>query len=104
FVWNSYPQKTSQDVNYHLVKVRALLEKLRPYFSGSEFAIIEKFWLLYNVNACDISSEENLEKACFEFLSQARNLKRGFEKFSESIFALGNFSEKLDAFIQNLQN
>ncbi|MDE6067961.1 MAG: elongation factor P maturation arginine rhamnosyltransferase EarP, partial [Treponemataceae bacterium] len=104
FVWNAYPQKTPQDENYHLVKVRALLEKLSPHFSEDEFAIIEKFWLLYNVNACDISSEENLENACFEFLSQARNLKRGFEKFSESIFALGNFSEKLDAFIQGLQN
>lgn len=104
FVWNAYPQKTPQDENYHLVKVRALLEKLRPHFSESKFAIIEKFWLLYNVNACDISSEENLENACFEFLSQTHNLKRIFEKFSESIFALGNFSEKLDAFVQNLQN
>lgn len=104
FVWNAYPQKTPQDENYHLVKVRALLEKMRPHFSENEFAIIEKFWLLYNVNACDISCEKNLENACFEFLSQARNLKRGFEKFSESLFALGNFSEKLDAFIQSLQN
>lgn len=104
FVWNAYPQKTPQDENYHLVKVRALLEKMRPHFSENEFAIIEKFWLLYNVNACDISCEENLENACFEFLSQARNLKRGFEKFSERLFALGNFSEKLDAFIQSLQN
>lgn len=104
FVWNAYPQKTPQDENYHLVKVRALLEKMRPHFSESEFAIIEKFWLLYNVNACDISCEENLENACFEFLSQALNLKHGFEKFSESLFAIGNFSEKLDAFIQGLQN
>lgn len=104
FVWNAYPQRTPQDENYHLVKVRALLEKMRPHFSENEFAIIEKFWLLYNVNACDISCEKNLENACFEFLSQARNLKRGFEKFSESLFALGNFSEKLDAFIQSLQN
>lgn len=104
FVWNAYPQKTPQDENYHLVKVRALLEKMRPHFSENEFAIIEKFWLLYNVNTCDISCEKNLENACFEFLSQARNLKRGFEKFSESLFALGNFSEKLDAFIQSLQN
>lgn len=104
FVWNAYPQKTPQDENYHLVKVRALLEKMRPHFSESEFTIIEKFWLLYNVNACDISCEENLENVCFEFLSQAQNLKRGFEKFSESLFAIGNFSEKLDAFIQGLQN
>lgn len=104
FVWNAYPQKTPQDENYHLIKVRALLEKMRPHFSESEFAIIEKFWLLYNVNACDISCEESLENACFEFLSQAQNLKRGFEKFSESLFAIGNFSEKLDSFIQGLQN
>ncbi len=102
FVWNAYPQETAQDKNYHLVKVRALLEKMRPHFAENEFAAIEKFWLLYNVDACDISAEENLENACFEFLSQAANLKRGFEKFSESIFALGNFSEKLDAFIQSL--
>lgn len=102
FVWNAYPQKTPQDKNYHLVKVRALLERMRAHFSENEFAIIEKFWILYNCDACDISAEINLENACFEFLSQARNLKRGFKAFSQSIFDLGNFSEKLDAFIQNL--
>ena len=104
FVWNAYPQKTSQDENYHLVKVRALLEKMRPYFSENEFAALEKFWLVYNETDCDISCEKKLEEACFEFLSQAHNLKRGFEKFSDSLFALGNFSERLDAFIQDLQN
>lgn len=102
FVWNAYPQETPQEKNYHLVKVRALLEKMRPNFSENEFAIIETFWILYNCDACDISNEKKLEDACFEFLSQARNLKSGFEKFSQSLFALGNFSEKLDAFIQSL--
>lgn len=102
FVWNAYPQKTPQDKNYHLVKVRALLEKMRAHFSENEFAAIEKFWILYNRDACDISGEADLENACFEFLSQAQDLKSGFEKFSRSLFALGNFSEKLDAFIQSL--
>nr|QGT51509.1 hypothetical protein Unknown280_2010 [uncultured Spirochaetaceae bacterium] len=102
FIWNAYPQETPQDKNYHLVKVRALLEKMRPHFLENEFAIIEKFWILYNRDACDISDEANLENACFEFLSQAQNFKSGFEKFSQSLFALGNFSEKLDAFIQRL--
>lgn len=105
FVWNAYPQETPQDKTYHLVKVRALLERMRPHFSENEFAIIEQLWLLYNKGTCDNSdsaAEQKLENACFAFLSHAHNLKRGFETFSQSLFALGNFSEKLDDFIRNL--
>ena len=68
FVWNAYPQSEE----YQLVKVQALLEKMRPYFSKDDFCIIEKFWILFNTKENDVSIEE-LEFSFFEFLN---NLKK----------------------------
>ena len=89
FVWNAYPQ--SED--YQLVKVQALLQKLKPFFPEKEFLIIQNLWLIYN------GKEGNLEKAVYDFLSNYHNLREGFFNFSQSLKKNGNLAFHLMTFI-----
>ncbi|MBQ6028586.1 MAG: elongation factor P maturation arginine rhamnosyltransferase EarP [Treponema sp.] len=98
FVWQAY----LQDGNYQLVKVRALLERMRPYFDADDFAALENFWLLYN--GAESSGKPKtagaaMEEACYEFLERSEKMKAGFEALARSLFELGNFAEKLDEFV-----
>ena len=100
FVWQAY----LQDDNYQLVKVRALLERMRPHFDAGDFAALENFWLLYN-GAESFGKPETaggaMEAVCYEFLSRSAQMKSGFEAFARSLFELGNFAEKLDEFVSS---
>ena len=94
FVWQAY----LQDDNYQLVKVQALLERMRPHFAADDFCAVENFWHLYN-GAPGCQDPSAMEAACYEFLSRYDKLRLGFAAFSQSLFALGNFSQKLDEFV-----
>ena len=94
FVWQAY----LQDDNYQLVKVQALLERMRPHFAADDFCAVENFWHLYN-GAPGCQDPSVMETACYEFLSRYDNLRPGFSAFSQSLFELGNFSQKLDEFV-----
>ena len=103
FVWQAY----LQDDNYQLVKVRALLERMRPHFAADDFAALENFWLLYN--GAESSGKPKtagaaMEEACYGFLERSDKMKTGFEAFSQSLFELGNFAEKLDEFVGEWAN
>lgn len=98
FVWQAYLQED----NYQLVKVRALLARMRPHFAPEEFAALENFWLLYN--GAESSGKPKtagaaMEEACYGFLERSDKMKAGFEAFARSLFELGNFAEKLDEFV-----
>lgn len=98
FVWQAY----LQDDNYQLVKVRALLERMRPHFTPGDFAALENFWLLYN--GAESSGKPKtagaaMEEACYGFLERSDKMKAGFEAFARSLFELGNFAEKLVEFV-----
>ncbi len=100
FVWQAY----LQDDNYQLVKVRALLARMRPHFDAGDFAALENFWLLYN--GAESSGKPKtagaaMEEACYEFLERSDKMKAGFEAFARSLFELGNFAEKLDEFVSS---
>lgn len=100
FVWQAY----LQDDNYQLVKVRALLERMRPHFDPEDFAALENFWLLYN--GAESSGKPKtagaaMEEACYGFLERSDKMKAGFEAFARSLFELGNFAEKLDEFVSS---
>ncbi|MEE3435161.1 MAG: elongation factor P maturation arginine rhamnosyltransferase EarP [Treponema sp.] len=100
FVWQAY----LQDDNYHLVKVRALLERMRPYFAPEDFSALENFWLLYNGAESSGKPETvgaAMEEACYGFLKRSDKMKAGFEAFARSLFELGNFAEKLDEFVSS---
>ena len=100
FVWQAY----LQDDNYQLVKVRALLARMRPHFAPEDFAALENFWLLYN--GAESSGKPKtagaaMEEACYGFLERSDKMKAGFEAFARSLFELGNFAEKLDEFVSS---
>ena len=100
FVWQAY----LQDDNYQLVKVRALLARMRPHFAPKDFAALENFWLLYN--GAESSGKAKtagaaMEEACYGFLKRSDKMKAGFEAFARSLFELGNFAEKLDEFVSS---
>ncbi|MBP5447851.1 MAG: elongation factor P maturation arginine rhamnosyltransferase EarP [Treponema sp.] len=99
FVWQAY----LQDDNYQLVKVQALLERMRPHFAAADFCAVENFWHLYN-GAPGCQDPSAMETACYEFLSRYDNLRPGFAAFSQSLFELGNFSQKLDEFVAEWAN
>ncbi|MBQ7620170.1 MAG: elongation factor P maturation arginine rhamnosyltransferase EarP [Treponema sp.] len=103
FVWQAY----LQDDNYQLVKVRALLARMRPHFAPKDFAALESFWLLYN--GAESSGKPKtagaaMEEACYEFLERSEKMKAGFEAFARSLFELGNFAEKLVEFVAEWAN
>ncbi len=103
FVWQAY----LQDDNYQLVKVRALLARMRPHFAPDDFSALENFWLLYN--GAESSGKPKtagaaMEEACYEFLERSDKMKAGFEAFARSLFELGNFAEKLDEFVAEWAN
>ncbi|MBR3543610.1 MAG: elongation factor P maturation arginine rhamnosyltransferase EarP [Treponema sp.] len=100
FVWQAY----LQDDNYQLVKVRALLERMRLHFAPEDFAALENFWLLYN--GAESSGKPKtagaaMEEACYGFLERSDKMKAGFEAFARSLFEQGNFAEKLDEFVSS---
>lgn len=100
FVWQAY----LQDDNYQLVKVRALLERMRPHFAPEDFSVLENFWLLYN--GAESSGKPKtaggaMEEACYGFLERSDKMKAGFEAFARSLFEQGNFAEKLDEFVSS---
>ena len=103
FVWQAY----LQDDNYQLVKVRALLARMRPHFAPEDFAALENFWLLYN--GAESSGKPKtagaaMEEACYGFLERSDKMKAGFEAFARSLFELGNFAQKLDEFVAEWAN
>ena len=103
FVWQAY----LQDDNYQLVKVRALLERMRPHFDAEDFAALENFWLLYNgaeSSGNPKTAGAAMEEACYGFLERSDKMKAGFEAFARSLFELGNFAEKLDEFVAEWAN
>ena len=99
FVWQAY----LQDDNYQLVKVQALLERMRPHFAADDFCAVENFWHLYN-GAPRCQDPSAMEAACYEFLSRYDKLCPGFAAFSQSLFELGNFARKLDEFVAEWAN
>ena len=46
FIWQAYPQTEE----YQMVKVRALLERIRPHFPKEDFEIVEEAWLEINMS------------------------------------------------------
>ena len=95
FVWQAY----KQDENYQLVKVNALLEQMKPYFSEEEFKAVQDFWQSYN----DYENTTKPEPLA-QMLISAKNQKNtdGFKKFAKKLHENGNLAEHLLAFIDSL--
>ena len=93
FVWHAYPQTEE----YQLVKVQALLERMRPHFAPQDFEHVERCWQIYNTTN---ASAQDLEDTLSAFLSSFNNLKSGFADFSASLLKNGDLAHNLLEFIE----
>lgn len=114
FLWNAYVQ----DEEYQLVKVRAVVDKLKNHFDqaglGREYQNYLNAMMIYNKTEqaapCaeaqdalegygkDITEEE----AIFNALLDSDRTKKVFQSFSASLIANGNLTEKLEMFIKDI--
>jgi uncharacterized repeat protein (TIGR03837 family) len=99
FVWQAY----LQGERYQLVKVRGLLERMRPFFSGSspektpDFAALENLFLAFNDREAD-SPDSGGGEPLAPFLERLKSLEAGFRAFSESIVKIGDLARALLTF------
>ena len=95
FIWQAY----RQDENYQLVKVNALIERMKTYFADAEFKEIQDFWQNYN----DYEKERDSEKLTKVLLSSAlKKNSGGFQSFASQLHKNGNLAKKLLDFIDSL--
>ena len=95
FVWQAY----KQDENYQLVKVNALLNQMKNYFSKEEFQAIQDFWQSYN----DYEKESQAAPLTELLLSSATGKnKGGFQNFAKKLHENGNLAAHLLEFIDSL--
>mgnify|MGYP002856458472 CR=1 FL=1 len=92
FLWQAYPQED----DYQLVKVQALLSRLKSYLSPELYCPLERSWISYN-KAGDADGE-----ALYRLLMQEEALTAAFQAFSQSLIANGNLAEHLLAYLAGL--
>ncbi len=94
FVWPAYPQSEE----YHLVKVRALLSKMEPFFDKSDFSIIKNAWESINSINSDID-KGFIEESLFNMLKNQKKMQEGFRNFSLDLRKNGDLVFNLMTFI-----
>ena len=114
FIWHAYPQSDE----YQLVKVKSLLERMRPHFDQVDFEIIEKAWLEINNNVsfpgltresrhnCDVqivgSSPTMTQNVYSQFFEAISRLVSGFRDFAASLRKNGDLAYNLMTYIEKL--
>ena len=94
FVWHAYPQSEE----YQLVKVEALLERMKGHFKDDDFEIIKKVWLDFNRGEGEVPADE-FEADCKVFIENADNLEYGFRDFALDLRKNGDLAGNLMTFI-----
>ena len=97
FVWHAYPQSEE----YQLVKVKALLERMKQHFKSEDFEVIERLWLNINSPEAEVSEDE-MKQACYRFLERTDALCYGFRDFSLSLIKNGDLAQNLMTFIYKI--
>ena len=95
FIWHAYPQSDE----YQLVKVKALLERMRPHFGKDDFEIVEHVWLEIN-SPSELSAQRN--NPYLDFFSNLDRLAPGFYDFAASLRKNGDLAANLMTFIEKL--
>ncbi len=116
FIWHAYPQSDE----YQLVKVRALLERMKPHFDEEDFEIVSKAWLKINgYNEVSLSgltgqsaqdSDVQIPRSSrgmtpnmyIQFFSSIPRLVPGFCDFAQSLRKNGDLCANLMTFIEKL--
>ena len=95
FIWHAYPQSDE----YQLVKVRALLERMKPHFEESDFDVVEKAWLEINGETWIATQQSN---PYAEFFHAVPRLVQGFQDFALSLRKNGDLAANLMTYIEKL--
>ena len=90
FIWQAYPQTEE----YQMVKVRALLERMRPHFDKEDFDVVEEAWI-------EINSSRN-DDTFSRFFSSLPRLVPGFKSFAQSLRKNGDLCANLMTFINKI--
>ena len=116
FIWHAYPQSDE----YQLVKVRALLERMKPHFDEGDFEIVSNAWLKINgYNEVSLSGltgqsaqDSNVQiprssrgmtpNMYIQFFSSIPRLVPGFRDFAQSLRKNGDLCANLMTFIEKL--
>lgn len=100
FIWHAYPQSDE----YQLVKVKALLERMKPHFDEADFEIVEKVWLEINSSDECIASRgaEQLSNSYYDFFASVPRLVSGFQDFACSLRKNGDLAYNLMTYIEKL--
>ena len=91
FIWHAYPQSEE----YQLVKVRALLERMRRHFPAEDFEIVERAWL-------DINTGLSPRMTYAVFFSAVNRLAPSFYDFAHSLRKNGDLAANLMTYIEKL--
>jgi uncharacterized repeat protein (TIGR03837 family) len=90
FLWHAYPQ----DGAYQLVKVRALLERMAPYFAPDLFAPLRDAYIAFNDRTTDGPAVRG-EESILPVLRIASSLRPGFARWSKDLESHGNMAAHL---------
>ena len=97
FIWHAYPQSDE----YQLVKVNALLERMRRHFSEEDFGKVAAAWQAINSPE---SGESNrmLEESVSTMLAMQNQLADGFREFALDLRKNGDLGQNLMTFINEI--
>ncbi len=108
FLWHAYVQ----DGEYQLVKVNALLERMKNHFSEEDFAAIKKIWITYNKKNLSSPDEEReiqeeiecgLEVLLQKTASPKKTMCKSFMEFASSLYEIGSLTENLLTYIDSVE-
>lgn len=97
FVWHAYPQSDE----YQMVKVNALLERMKRHFRQENFSIVRDAWLAFNRPQGEVS-DGLLKSACLKFINARDRLEYGFKDFALDLRKNGDLANNLVTFIRKL--
>ena len=116
FIWQAYPQSEE----YQLVKVKALLERMRGHFDEEAFEIVEKAWMSINsMSLSGLTRQSHHERdsrvkhgndsvlaswndSVASFLNTLPSLRPGFVSFAQSLRKNGDLCTNLMTFINKI--
>ena len=99
FIWQAYPQSEE----YQMVKVKALLERMREHFDKEDFEVVEGAWIA--INSTSLRGADGDEAICdvySRFFSSLPRLVPSFQDFAQSLRKNGDLCTNLMTFIKKL--
>ncbi len=102
YIWNAY----IQDDDYQLVKVDALLERMKPFFHDNDFELLKKCWENYNqkklTSAEILKKQESLLKKLLSQAANSETFQNSFSAYSKNLTSNGNLAEHLLKYIETI--